>query len=155
MNEILAAIERLPAVSALKTSFVVYPTINALHILAIGALVTTVLLMDLRLLGAFSSLPSGPFLRLLRRVALYAFGLAVVTGVAMFTVRAREYAASPVFLLKLSLVAAAVLNFLIFTRLESGRPKTKPPTPLMQASAVGSIVLWLGALFAGRFIGFY
>lgn len=155
MNEMLAAIEKLPAVAALKTSFVVYPTINALHILAIGALVTTVLLMDLRLLGGFGSMPVGPFLRLLRRIALYAFGLAVVTGIAMFAVRAREYAASPIFLLKLSLIAAAILNFLVFTWLESGRLETKPPTPLMQASAVGSMVLWLGALFAGRFIGFY
>lgn len=155
MNEILAAIEKLPAVSALKTSFVVYPTVNALHILAIGALVTTVLLMDLRLLGGFGSMPVAPFMRLLRRVALSAFGLAVVTGIAMFTVRAREYAASPIFFLKLSLIAAALLNFLIFIWLASGRPETKPPTPLMQASAVCSIVLWLGALFAGRFIGFY
>jgi hypothetical protein len=155
MIEFLTAIEKLSAVSALKSSFVAYPVVNALHILAIGALVTSALLMDFRLLGAFTSVPSSPFLHLLRRVALAAFAVAVLTGITMFAVRARDYAASPVFLLKLALIAAAILNFLVFSRLEHRRPETKPPTPLMRLSAVCSIVLWLGVLFAGRFIGFY
>ncbi|HWK66169.1 MAG TPA: DUF6644 family protein [Rhizobiaceae bacterium] len=155
MNELLGAIERLPAVAALKSSFFAYPIVNALHILAIGALVTAVLLMDFRLLGAFVSLPSAPFSQLLRRVALMAFTLALATGVTMFAVRAREYAGSPVFLLKLTLIAVAIANFLLFIRLQAGRSEAKPPTPLMRLSAVCSILLWLGVLFAGRFIGFY
>lgn len=154
MTEFLAAIEKLSAVSALKSSFVVYPIVNTLHVLAIGGLVTSVVLMDLRLLGAFRAMPPAPFLRLLRRVAFAAFALALVTGLALFSVRAREYAASPVFLLKLSLIALAIVNFLVFARLEAGRPEMKPPTPLMRLSAICSMLLWLGVVFAGRFIGF-
>lgn len=155
MIEFLAALERLPAVSALKSSFVAYPVVNGLHILAIGALVTSALLMDFRLLGAFASVPSEPLLRLLRRLALFAFAVAVLTGITMFAVRAREYAGSPVFLLKLTLIAVAIANFLLFSRLQASRSESKPPTRLMRLSAVCSILLWLGVLFAGRFIGFY
>lgn len=155
MNELLGAIEKLSAIAALKSSFVAYPVVNGLHILAIGALVTSVLLMDFRLLGAFASIPASPFHRLLRRVALFAFAVAVLTGVTIFAVRARDYAASPVFLLKLTLIAAAIANFLLFSWLQAGRSETKPPTPLMRLSAVCSVLLWLGVLFAGRFIGFY
>lgn len=155
MAEFLTAIERLPAVLALKSSFITYPIVNALHILAIGALVTTVLLMDFRLLGAFTSLPAIPFRQLLRRVALFAFAVAVLTGITLFAVQARDYAGSPVFLLKLTLIAAAVVNFLLLSRLQADHSELKPPTPLIRLSAVLSILLWLGVLFAGRFIGFF
>lgn len=155
MNDLLAEIERLSAVSVLKSSFVAYPVVNGLHILAIGALVTSVLLMDFRLLGAFTSLPSKPLMRVLRRLAFAAFAVAVLTGITIFAVRARHYAGSPVFLLKLTLIAVAIANFLLFSGLQAGRCESKPPTSLMRLSAVLSILLWLGVLFAGRFIGFF
>ena len=46
MAEFLAGIEQLAFVRGLKASFVAYPIVNALHIMAIGALLTSVLLMD-------------------------------------------------------------------------------------------------------------
>lgn len=57
MAEFLAGIEQLALVRGLKASFVAYPIVNALHIMAIGALLTSVGLMDLSVLGAFRSLP--------------------------------------------------------------------------------------------------
>ena len=41
------AIEHIGVAKALKASFVAYPLVNAAHILAIGALVTSVILMNL------------------------------------------------------------------------------------------------------------
>ncbi|BCH22037.1 hypothetical protein [Mesorhizobium sp. L-8-3] len=155
MADILAAIEGLPPVLALKSSFVAYPLVNALHILLIGALVTSVLLMDLRVLGAFGSVPAAPFVALLRRVAFVAFAGAVLTGATLFAVRARDYAASPVFLLKMVLVAIAILNFLLFRRLEARVAKSgNLPAPL-RLQVIFSAALWLCVLVAGRFIGFY
>lgn len=151
----LMAIEGLPPVSALKTSFVAYPLVNALHILSIGALVTGVLLMDLRLLGAFGFVPGAPLVRLLERVAFVAFACAVLTGATMFAVRARDYAASPVFLLKMALIAAAILNFLLFRRLAARLPKPDRLPASLRLQAMVSAALWLGVLVAGRFIGFY
>ncbi|MGO4837920.1 DUF6644 family protein [Rhizobiaceae sp. 2RAB30] len=155
MAELLMAIEGLALVSALKTSFVAYPLVNALHILSIGALVTSVLLMDLRLLGAFAYVPAAQLVAFLQRVAFAGFTGAVLTGVTLFAVRARDYAASPVFLLKMVLIAAAIFNVLLFRRIESRIPRSdRLPVPL-RLQAMISAVLWLGGLVAGRFIGFY
>lgn len=155
MAELLAAIEAWPPVSALKTSFVAYPLVNALHVLSIGALVTSVLLMDLRLLGLFRFVPKAPLVSLLERVAFVAFAGAAVTGATMFGVRARDYAASPVFLLKMALIAAAILNFLLFRWLEMRRPEPDRLPASLRLQATLSAALWLGVLVAGRFIGFY
>jgi hypothetical protein len=151
--EFFQAIEQLGAVRLLKSSFVAYPVINALHIAAIGALVTSVLLMDLSVLGAIRSIPREKLVALLRRVALAAFGVAVLTGVTMFSIQATDYVRNPVFLVKLGLIVIAALNFAAFTALDRRRPSGEADAALRML-AVTSILLWSGVLFAGRLIGF-
>jgi hypothetical protein len=152
MDEILSGIEQLAFVRGLKASFVAYPIVNALHIMSIGALLTSVWLMDLRVLGAFRSLPQAAFIALLRRTALSAFAGALVTGLLLFSVRAREYAAMPVFLAKMTLILLAGANFLVFMRRAKGGDE--PAGGVATILAVLSMVLWTSVLFAGRFIGF-
>ena len=146
METLLGSIEQLALIKALKTSFFAYPIVNALHILAIGALVSSVLLMDLRVIGVIRSVDEKPFVRLLRRVALGAFGVAVVTGALMFAVRATEYAAMPVFWLKMGLIGLAGVNFAAFSLLRRQGAR--------RVLAGVSIVLWPTVLLAGRFLGF-
>ena len=145
MDELLLTIEGLGPVRALKGSFFAYPIVNGLHVLAVGSLVSTVGLMDLRVLGAIQSVPEGSFVRLLRRVAFGAFVLAVLTGVTMFSVKAREYAGMPLFWFKMSLIALAGANFAAFSVTRG---------PAAKGLAALSIALWLAVLFAGRFLGF-
>jgi hypothetical protein len=151
--EFLQAIEQLGAVRLLKSSFVAYPVINAVHIAAIGALLTSVLLMDLSVLGAIRTVPREKLVALLRRVAFVAFAIAVLTGLTLFSVRATHYAETPVFLLKLGLIGLAGLNFLAFRMLERRDPAAAEPVAL-RVCAVASILLWSGVLLCGRFIGF-
>src|SRR3990170_1097253 len=120
MDALLAGIEQLAIVRGLKASFVAYPIVNALHIMSIGALLTSVWLMDLRVLGAFRSLPQAAFVALLRRTAFTAFAGALVTGSLLFSIRAREYAAMPIFLTKMTLILVAGVNFLVFMRRAKG-----------------------------------
>ncbi|RWH72311.1 MAG: hypothetical protein EOQ86_26625 [Mesorhizobium sp.] len=152
MDEILSGIEQLALVRALKASFVTYPIVNALHIMSIGALLTSVWLMDLRVLGAFRSLPQAPFVALLRRTAFAAFAGAVATGSLLFSVRASEYAAMPIFLTKMTLILLAGANFLVFMRRAKGGDE--PAGGTVTILAVLSLALWTSVLFAGRFIGF-
>lgn len=152
MDWYLAGIEQLALVRALKASFVAYPIVNALHIMSIGALLTSVWLMDLRVLGAFRSLPYAAFIALLRRTALGAFAVALVTGSLLFSVRASEYAAMPIFLTKMTLILLAGANFLVFMRRAKGGDE--PAGGTVTILAVLSLVLWTSVLFAGRFIGF-
>lgn len=151
--EFLALLQQLPPVQALKSSFFAYPVVNALHIISIGTLWSSVLLMDLRILGAFPELPFKPFTRLLRRVALIAFGGAVLTGFSLFAIKATEYAAMPVFLVKMALILLAAANFLLFLRLR-GKEGRMEDSRRTRIPAVLSILLWSGVVLAGRLIGF-
>ncbi|TIM96343.1 MAG: hypothetical protein E5Y34_23285 [Mesorhizobium sp.] len=150
MAEFFAGIEQLALARWLKASFIAYPVVNALHIMSIGALLTSVVLMDLRMCGAFRSLPYAAFVALLRRVALSAFAGALVTGSLLFSVKASTYAAMPVFLAKMALILLAGINFFAFLRFARGGDEPAGSAIL----AVLSILLWTSVLFAGRFIGF-
>ncbi|MER9664683.1 hypothetical protein [Mesorhizobium sp. M0159] len=153
MDGFFAGIEQLAFARGLKASFVAYPIVNALHILSIGALLTSVWLMDLRILGAFRSLPQAPFVALLRRTALAAFGGALVTGSLLFSVRASEYAAMPIFFAKMVLILLAGANFLVFMRVWRAKGGDESVGGAAAVLAVLSLVLWTSVLFAGRFIG--
>lgn len=150
--EFLQSIEQLGPVLLLKSSFIAYPVVNALHIAAIGTLFGSVLLMDLSVLGRVRSIPRERLVALLRRVALTAFVLAVLTGLALFSVQATNYVRNPAFLVKLALIALAGLNLLTFTALD--RKPTGESSPALRILAVVSILAWSGVLLAGRFIGF-
>jgi hypothetical protein len=151
--EFFQAVEQLALVRLLKASFIAYPIVNAIHIAAIGALLTSVVLMDLRIIGAFRALPERPLIKLLRRLALLAFGLAALSGLLLFSVRAAHYAQLPVFIAKMGLIALAGVNFVVFTSVEAGRQAHDRPKAL-RLFAVVSILLWCAVLLCGRFIGF-
>ncbi|MDQ2633687.1 MAG: hypothetical protein M3Y78_08100 [Pseudomonadota bacterium] len=151
--EFLQAIEQAGPVRLLKVSFVAYPIVNALHIAAIGTLFGSVLLIDLSVLGAIRSVPRERLVALLRRVALAAFVLALLAGLALFSVQATQYVRNPAFLAKLGLIAAAAINFLAFTVLD-GKNRASPPSPALRVLAFVSVLLWSGVILAGRFIGF-
>lgn len=147
--DIFEAIERLGFVQLLKSSFVVYPILNALHIASIGTLFASVLLLDLGILGFFRPPGEGAFLKFMRRVALIGFACAVLTGLLLFSIRASEYVQLRVFQLKLALIVLAGINLIVFTRLERNQTRS-----LLRWSAVLSLALWSGVLLCGRFIGF-
>ena len=152
--ELFDAIEEIGPVRLLKVSFVAYPVVNALHIAAIGMLFASVVLLDLRLLGAFKSLPEAAFATVFRKVAICAFAAAAPTGLALFAVKASEYATMPVFLLKMGLIAAAIANFLGFAAIERRTSAGEATSVALRVLALASIVLWSSVLLCGRFIGF-
>ncbi len=148
-------VERLGLVRAIKTSFVTYPVVSAIHVLAIATLFSCVVLMDLRLLGRFASLPQEPFVTLLRRVVLTAFSFAILSGALMFAVRASIYVNMKLFWTKMSLILLAGVNFLVFTLLlDRKRPAGAAPSAGARISATLSMLLWLSVILAGRFLGF-
>ena len=94
----LAALENLPAVAALRESTLVYPFVNAAHLIGIALLSGAIVPLDLRLVGwrrgagAVDQLSS-----LLLPVAIFGFALAAGAGLLLFATDARAYAASPLF----------------------------------------------------------
>ena len=149
-------LEGAPHAVLLQQSGTFYLIVNAAHIACLGLLIGAIVPLDLRMLGAFPTVPlavAGPFLSRMAGVGLV---LAILTGFWLFSVKPAEYAANPAFLTKLVIVGIGILNALC---LHAGRswPQALSGAPVPWAArvhAVISLLVWLGAVLAGRWIGF-
>lgn len=150
LGGVLEALEATGFASTLRTSFYLYPIVNAAHILALGMLITAALFMDARIFGLGRHLPATTVIGTLRPIAIGALVVAAVTGFLLFSVRPFDYMANPAFGIKLVLLTLAVVNAGAATALGDQNLKR----PLVRVLAGASVTLWLAALLAGRFIGF-
>jgi hypothetical protein len=140
----------------IRRSLYVYPLINATHIFALALLIGTILPADLRMLGLFSGIAAGPFLRLMTAFAAVGLALAVTTGLLLFSVQPLEYAANPAFLTKISLVALGATNAIVI-RFSTGWRQASTRgiiSPGLRIAAFLSLAIWIAALVAGRWIAF-
>ena len=147
----LEALDAFGPAAFFRTSFILYPLVNTLHILAIGALVTSALLMDLRVLGLGRGIPLETVIRYLRPVAITALVIAVLTGVTLFSVQPVDYFNNPAFRIKMLLLILAVANAAAFT---SFRIHRRAGEVWARGLALLSAFLWISVAVAGRFIGF-
>lgn len=148
---VLLAIEAFAPAVALRTSSVAYPLVSALHILGIGLLVGTVLTIDIGILVGGQAWRL--LLELLDPIVRVGFALVAATGALLFAVQATTYVQNPAFLVKVAFICMGLLNVMAFRRLlkHSGEPAS---VLALKVSAATSAVAWIGALFAGRLIGF-
>ncbi|MER0237143.1 DUF2214 domain-containing protein [Fulvimarina sp. MAC8] len=156
IDAFLAAVEASPIAEAMKTSRLAYPLVNAAHILSLATLFGAILSLDLRLLGAFRSVPVAPLAELLPKIAAGGLATALLTGFALFAVEPFEYAANPALQIKLLLVAIGVIHALWLHTRPSWRDASSigNVSVSVKASAFVSLCVWTLAIFAGRFIGF-
>jgi hypothetical protein len=138
------AVGTWPGAILLQRSGTAYLLVNAAHILGVGLLVGAILPLDLRLLGLFRTVPLAVIEPFLTRAAATGLALALVTGVWLFTVKPAEYLGNEAFLIKGALLVAALANIVLRYRIAG----------FARAAAAFSLVLWLGVLVAGRWIGF-
>jgi hypothetical protein len=154
--DLLQLLAEWPVAVALRRSAVLYPLVNAAHILGIGLLVGAIFTLDLRILGLFRHAPMAVLAPPLVRVAATGTMLALFSGFLLFSVRPAAYAVNPAFLVKLLLVAAGLLNILLL-RLGQGWGHALAGAPAgaaVRIVAAASIMLWLGVILAGRWIAF-
>ena len=154
--EALAWLSTTPVAAALKASGTLYLVVNATHLLSIGLIVGAILPLDLRLIGVVRAAPIAAIGPLLSRTAATGIVFAIVTGLCLFSVRPQEYAQNPAFLVKVGLVAFGIVNALVL-HLRSGwrmAISTDSATPALRMQAAFSLMIWIGAVLAGRWIGF-
>lgn len=146
-----------------------YPIILTLHTVGLALLVGTTAFVDLRVLGVGSGVPIGP-LRTLSPVRWLGLSVNVLSGAALFVAAAAEKGAQTIFYVKLSLIALALLTdgrlrHLIFPGPigdRAGRSATGPaliagdPPITVEARgfAAASLLLWAGAIAAGRLMAY-
>lgn len=156
LTELAVGLGLWPGAHWLRASWVAYLLVNAAHIIGIALLVGPILILDLRLMGAWRHLPLGILAPLLSRVAAFGLGLAVLAGAWLFTVRPAEYLANPAFGWKLALIAAALANIAV----QHANPAYRRALAAgiapasVKLSAAASALIWLGVIIAGRWIGF-
>lgn len=135
-----------------------YPIILTLHTVGLALLVGTTAFVDLRVLGVGSGVPIEP-LKSLSPVRWIGLTINVMSGIALFVAAAAEKGAQTIFYVKLSLIALALLTdgrlrHLLFQNVVSdadGRPSI---TVEAQTFAAASLLLWVGAITAGRLMAY-
>lgn len=159
MGEWLAVLEGAELAQALRHSVWVYPLVNAAHLLGVALLLGAIVPLDLRLLGAWSSVPVGPLWRVLTQTATVGLVLAIVFGALLFVTRASEYAASGLFLTKMLVVAAATINAVALRLIGAGDLPHADPTRGMprhaRVAGAVSLLAWVTALVLGRLVGYF
>ena len=154
MEGLFAALEGSEIASYLRAARWGYAAVNAIHILGIALLIGAILPLNLRLLGLWRGIERSLLARVLVPCAAMGLALAALAGTLLFSVRASEYAALPVFQLKLVLIALGTLSAL-WAHLRDGLLLETAGAGRLRLHAVLSILCWLGALTCGRLIAFF
>src|ERR1700741_5159909 len=156
---IFVALEQSGFAAAIRQSRWLYPFANVGHILSLIAFASAVAIMDLRLLGAFAATAPGRVLSLARRAAIAAFCGMAVPGFMLFSAEASHLVGNPVLRLKFLLVAAGLLNVLIYEIVARRAVETsRPAAPLPRAGRVAgalSLVIWISVAACGRSIAYF
>jgi len=161
VNELLAWLEASALGHAMRNSGVwTYGIVNLTHILGVGSLFGSVLLLDLRLLGAWRGVPLSSIARPTVPVATTGFLVAAASGVCLAATNATEYIGNPFLLIKFPAIAVGLGNVAVLSRLAAWKsrhtrePNVREQRQLAAAGAV-SLLSWLTAVSAGRLAGYW
>ena len=130
-----------------------YPAANTVHVLALVLLLGGIGLVDLRVLGAFRSLPLQPLSRALVPIAATGVLILAASGSILFAADAEAFARQGTFRLKLILIAIALANVALF-RLLYGAAAADPPPTGARLLALASLLLWTSVAICGRMIAY-
>jgi hypothetical protein len=140
----------------MRSSPVLYPAAEILHIMGFVLLVGSIVALDLRILGLGQAITIQPLARLLLPLSRFGFVVAIGMGFLLFSADAAQVVRYPAFQTKLLLITAALINVAIahvgpWRRLAGWHGEAPAGA---KASAFASLLLWLGALTAGRMIAY-
>jgi hypothetical protein len=155
----LASVQSSILAVGIRDSSFLFPLIESCHVVGLAVVFGTATILDFRLLGIASR--SRPFSLVKSDVLKWvwaAFVLTVITGTLMFTTNATVYYGNFFFRTKVLLLALAGINMLVFeltTGRRAGDWGSAATTPrAAKAAAALSLVLWVGIIFMGRWIGY-
>ena len=131
----------------------VWPILEVFHFVGLCMLFGVVLLVNLRLLGVITGVAVADVNRLLPW-AMAGLVINIVTGMLFFLASPPQYTENPAFVWKIGLMLIAGVTLLYPTMWAQGRPPTATDRPSLvgRVIAVGSICLWVGVIFLGRFL---
>ncbi|MDB5456534.1 MAG: hypothetical protein JWP92_2119 [Caulobacter sp.] len=154
-HEILTWIHNTPLGVATRDIIWLFPTFETLHFIGLCILLGAMLIVDLRLLGRFRSIPPAKVL-VFSHVAAIGLAINVVSGVGFFAADPFNYWSNPAFQIKALLLVFAFANIAWF---ELGARKRILALPAGQDTDVVtkvtgaiSLTLWFTILIIGRLL---
>ena len=141
----------------MRSSPALYPAVEILHIIGFVVLVGSILALDLRLLGLGHAIAIKPMAQLLLPLSRAGFLLAISMGFLLFSADASHVVKNPAFQTKLLLLAAALVNIVVAHAGPRRHIERWPDEASggAKATALVSLVLWLGVICAGRLIAYF
>jgi uncharacterized membrane protein len=127
------------------------PIVQTVHLLGIAVIMSSVVLLDLRILGL--ALPSQQVQELARRVmpwVWWTLPIMLLSGLPFVIARPQRYFTNPVFGIKFALLLPAVALAAVLHVLTVRKPDYRG-TKLLAAI---SLLLWIGVVLAGRWIAY-
>ena len=137
-----------------------YGVTNLIHILGVATLFGSVLVLDLRLLGAFARAPLAAVAAPTVPLAMTGFAIAALSGSCLIVTNASEYVGNPLLLIKFPAIALGLVNALALGLVPAWRARGArelTPGERRQLAVFGgvSLVSWLTALACGRLIAYW
>ena len=134
-----------------------YPAMITLHSLGLAIMVGLSVVLSLRVLGFFGTIPYPSLYRLLK-VAWVGFIVNFISGGLLFAAQATTYMTDITFLTKMSLVIiGAILVGILQSMVKKGVTDWQPGQPAPTAAKVVAalaIVAWTGGMVTGRLIAY-
>ena len=121
--------------------------------LGIALLVGAIVVLDLRLLGAWRRVPVAMLGPPAVTVASAGLGLAIVSGAALFAVQATEYVANPFLYVKFGAILVGIVN--VAALRFAGDWRDDRLGRVRAVAGLVSLLAWLAALTAGRLIAYW
>jgi len=137
-----------------------YGVVNLIHILGVATLFGSVLVLDLRLLGAWRKIPLLAISEPTVPMATAGFTVAMASGMCLLATKATEYTGNPFLYLKFLAIALGILNVFALNFLPGWKAKETRDLSLREQSQLAlaggiSLFCWLMAITCGRMIGYW
>jgi hypothetical protein len=145
--------------TAMRSNELLFPVVESLHVVALATVVGTIGFVDLRLMGFGAERKSASAtMSDVLPITRIAFIITILTGLMLFTSSAVKYSQNAAFLTKMVLLTIALINIAYF-HLVTAKDITSwdnaTQTPLVvRFAGASSLLLWIGVVTTGRWIGF-
>lgn len=153
--DLIPALHQTPFAQFVRTSSVLYPLLQTLHIFGIAIAAGSAATGNARLLGAGAGLPLAEMSAHLYRWALAGVLLVLATGIPMAIGFIDVFAVNPVMWIKLPVVVAALLlNIVLASRWATPRATGVQPRTADKLMAATSIALLVGLVVMGKLLAY-
>jgi hypothetical protein len=160
LNEICRWIDQTALSQSIQAAGWVVPTVQTIHILAIAVVASSVLMIDLRLIGVFwANRPMKSVLARFLPLVWWPLLVLLATGALMIIAEPARSLKNPAFQVKMGLLIAALIVTALFQFFQRRDAAFGEPDSAARAAAttiaIVSMLLWSSIIFAGRWIAYY